>query len=404
MQNHRKRLYESILLEHFAENRQMAFLSGPRQSGKTTVAETLADIYLDWDTDDVRSAVVSGQNAVADRIGLGHAESAGKRPLVVFDEIHKYGRWKTFLKGFFDIWGQKSRILATGSARMDVYKRGGDSLMGRYFPYRMHPFSVAELLDASLPDERRLVRAPRELPAEDWAALLEFGGFPEPFTRRNRRFSTRWNRLRDEQLLHDDVRDLSRVVELGQLSVLAELLRNRSGEQIAYLSLAGEVKADEKTVKSWVGVLKSLYYGFEVRPWFRNVENAIRKTPKWFLRDWSRVADPGKRFETMVACHLLKAVEGWTDLGYGEFALHYLRNKQKREVDFLVSRDSEPWFLVEAKTSDEAPTQALRDYQGIVGAEHAFQIVRNAPFVPFDCFAEHEPVSVPAMTFLSQLL
>ena len=126
---------------------------------------------------------------------------------------------------------------------MDVYKRGGDSLMGRYFPYRMHPFSVAELLDASLPDERQLVRAPRELPAEDWAALLEFGGFPEPFTRRNRRFSTRWNRLRDEQLLHDDVRDLSRVVELGQLSVLAEILRNRSGEQITYLSLAGVLAA-----------------------------------------------------------------------------------------------------------------------------------------------------------------
>ena len=223
-------------------------------------------------------------------------------------------------------------------------------------------------------------------------------------TRRSRRFSTRWNRLRDEQLLRDDVRDLSRVVELGQLSVLAELLRNRSGEQIVYRSLSGEVKADEKTVKSWVGVLKSLYYGFEVRPWFRNVENAIRKTPKWYLRDWARVADPGKRFETMVACHLLKAVEGWTDLGYGEFGLHYLRNKQKSEVDFLVSSDREPWFLVEAKTSDAAPTAALRDYQKAVGARHAFQVVLDAPFADFDCFAERGPVSVPALTLLSQLL
>ena len=164
------------------------------------------------------------------------------------------------------------------------------------------------------------------------------------------------------------------------------------------------MKADEKTVKSWVGVLKSLYYGFEVRPWFRNVENAIRKTPKWFLRDWARVADPGKRFETMVACHLLKAVEGWTDLGYGEFGLHYLRNKQKREVDFLVSRDKEPWFLVEAKISDDSPTDALRDYQKALGAAHAFQVVRDAPFARFDCFAERKPVSVPALTFLSQLL
>ena len=403
METNRVRLYGTILRDHFAENRQMAFLSGPRQSGKTTVAETIGDVYLDWDEDDVRAAVVSGQRTVAERIGLDRAAAAGKRPLVVFDEIHKYGRWKTFLKGFFDVWGKKARILATGSARMDVYKRGGDSLMGRYFPFRMHPFSVAELLDASLPGER-LVRTPRELPAEEWRALLDFGGFPEPFTRRSRRFSTRWNCLRDEQLLRDDVRDLSRVAELGQLSVLAELLRNRSGEQIVYRSLSGEVKADEKTVKSWVGVLKSLYYGFEVRPWFRNVENAIRKTPKWYLRDWARVADPGKRFETLVACHLLKAIEGWTDLGYGEFELHYLRDKQKREVDFLVSRDREPWFLVEAKTSDGSPTAALRNYQKAVGARHAFQVVLDAPFAAFDCFAERTPVSVPALTFLSQLL
>lgn len=403
MENNRTRLYETILREHFTENRQMAFLSGPRQSGKTTVAEMMGDVYLDWDDDNVRAAVVAGQQAVADRAGLGLAAMAGRMPLVVFDEIHKYSRWKTFLKGFFDVWGKKAHVLATGSAQMDVYKRGGDSLMGRYFPFRMHPFSVAELLDASLPGER-LVRLPRELPADEWSALLEFGGFPEPFVRRNRRFSSRWNRLRDEQLLRDDVRDLSHVSELGQLAVLAELLRHRSGEQIAYRALSCDVKADEKTVKNWVGILKSLYFGFEIRPWFRNVENSLRKTPKWFLRDWARVPDPGKRFETMVACHLLKAVEGWTDLGYGEFELHYLRNKQKQEVDFLVSRDGVPWFLVEAKTSDDAPTAALRDYQRAIGAKHAFQVVLNAPFAPFDCFSADDPVAVPALTFLSQLL
>ena len=149
---------------------------------------TIPECPPDWDEDDVRAAVVSGQKAVAERAGLGRAAAAAARPLVVFDEIHKYGRWKTFLKGFFDVWGKKCRIRATGSARMDVYKRGGDSLMGRYFPYRMHPFSVAELLDVSLPGDR-LVRPPRMLPPGDWAALLEFGGFPEPLSRRRRRSS-----------------------------------------------------------------------------------------------------------------------------------------------------------------------------------------------------------------------
>ncbi len=233
--------------------------------------------------------------------------SSGKR-VVVFDEVHKYPRWKGFLKGFFDVYGKGMKIIATGSAKMNVYKRGGDSMMGRYFPYRMHPFSVAELLDASLPDET-LVRRPRPIEDVDWSALVEFGGFPEPFTRRNRRFSVRWAALRMEQLMLEDIRTLTQVQELEQIRILAEILANRSGEQIVYDSLARDISVDPKTAKKWTGVLKYLYYGFEVRPWFSNVENSIRKMPKWYLRDWSRIEDVGKRCETMAACHLLKAVD-----------------------------------------------------------------------------------------------
>ena len=207
-----------------------------------------------------------------------------------------------------------------------------------------------------------------------------------------------------EQLMLEDVRTLTQVQELEQICVMAELLANRSGEQIVYDSLARDVAIDPKTAKKWAGILKYLYYGFEIRPWFRNVENSLRKTPKWYLRDWSRIDDAGKRYETMAACHLLKAVDAWTDLGYGRFELYYLRNKQKREVDFLVSRDGQPWFIVEVKVSDTHLSPNLDYYQRATGARHAFQVVFEESFVAADCFTRFTPVVVPARTFFSQLI
>lgn len=396
----KKRVYESILEEHLRENRQMAFLAGPRQVGKTTLGKGVAGAYFGWDNQDTREAVLGGPGRVAAQAGLGAARA--EPPVVAFDEIHRYSRWKTFLKGFFDEYEGRCKVVVTGSARLDVYRRGGDSLMGRYFPYRVHPFSVGELARQEVP--REPVRASAPIPDEDWEALQEHGGFPEPFLRRNAAFSRRWRRLRAAQLVREDVRDLTRTAELDQVEMLARLLARRSGGQLVYASLAGEVRAAENTVKAWVATLKALYYGFTVKPWHRNVENSLRKTPKWYLRDWSGIEDPGARNETMVACHLLKAVEGWTDLGFGEFELFYVRDKQKREVDFLVARDGAPWFLAEAKTSDAAPTKALSHFQRATGAEHAFQVVAELPWEPVDCFRWRTPVAVPARTFLSQLL
>lgn len=396
-----KRLYDSIVEFHLKSYRQMAFLSGPRQSGKTTIAKAHAQAYLNWDDDRVRLAILAGQQKVAAQCALDVVRT---QPLVAaFDEIHKYKRWKQFLKGFFDDYEDRVRVLATGSARMDVYRRGGDSMMGRYFPYRVHPLTVAELLDVSLPSES-LWRTPKPLGDDDWQALWTYGGFPEPFLKRNRPFSRRWNALRREQLLSEDIRDLSQVVQMDQMSALMEILSNRSGEQIVYSSLGSEVRIDEKTVKSWIGILKHLFYGFEVRPYFKNIENSIRKTPKWYLRDWALVPDEGKRFETLMACHLLKAVECWTDLGLGDFELCYLRDKQKREVDFVVTRDQKPWLLVEAKKGQERLTPALSHFQRVTGASYAFQVVCDEPFVEADAFAHTEPIAVSARTFLSQLV
>lgn len=394
------RVYTEMLKEHLSDNRQMAFVSGPRQVGKTTVCLGLAAVCLNWDDQDARALILRGSAAVAAFAGLQKL-SAGKR-IVAFDEIHRYARWKTFLKGFFDVYGGTAGIVVTGSSRLDVFKRGGDSLMGRYFLYRMHPLSVAELISHAVCKD--VISQPRPLPEKEWEALWAYGGFPEPFVRRDARFSRRWQNLRQSQLLREDVRELTRIQEIDQLVALASLLASRSGQQVVYASLAKEVRVSENTARAWIGALSALHHGFLVKPWHRSVAAAIRKEPKWFLRDWSQIGDSGQRAETFVGCHLLKAVEGWTDLGLGQFELFYIRDKQKREVDFLVARDQKPWFLVEVKQSDTALSPVLGHMQRQIGAKHAFQVVINEPFVNTSCFDHKAPIVVPARTLLSQLL
>jgi hypothetical protein len=396
----RSRVYTSALKRHLAVERPMVFVGGPRQVGKTTTCRDLGTIYLNWDNEDHREVIVAGAGAVARHADLDRL--TGQPPVIVFDELHKYRRWRQFLKGFFDTYESRTRIIVTGSSRLDQYRRGGDSLMGRYFPLRMHPFSVAEVADPELPAGP--VRPPLPVAEADWRALWEHGGFPEPFTRRTATFTTRWRGLRRTQLLREDIRDLTRIQELDQLGILERLLAERSGEPLVYSSLAKAVRVSENTVRSWIATLCSLHHGFVVRPWYQSITRALRKEPRWYLRDWSGLAEPGKRFETLCACHFLKAVEGWSDLGLGAFELRYIRDSEGREVDFVVVRDGKPWFLVEAKLSDDSPSPALKHFQSATGAAHAFQIVAELPYVPVDAFTRQDPVAVPARTLLSQLL
>ena len=396
----RPRLYDALLEQHFAANRQMAFVSGPRQVGKTTTCRLEGTDYLNWDNADDRRVVVSGPAAVAERLGLERLRA--ELPVVVFDELHKHVKWKSFLKGFFDVYGERVRVIVTGSSRLDVFRRGGDSLMGRYFLYRMHPFSIGECLRADTPTAP--LHAPAPLANTEWDSLWEHGGFPEPFLRRDRRFTTRWRALRHDQLMKEDVREIAQVQDLGALEHLSLLLAERSGGQLILSNLATEARISVDTTRRWVDLLERLHFGFQVRPWFAYVSKALRKEPKWFLRDWSGVDDPGARAETFVACHLLKAVEGWTDMGFGRFELRYVRDKLKREVDFVVVRDRKPWWLVEVKTNDTALSPALRHFQARTRAAHAFQAVMDLPYVDADCFAGAEPIVVPARTLLSQLL
>jgi predicted AAA+ superfamily ATPase len=316
--------------------------------------------------------------------------------------LHKYTKWKALLKGFFDTYGDRVRLMVTGSSRIEIFRRGSDSLMGRYLLYRMHPLSVGESLRTDVPSME--LQPPAEIASADWDALWEHGGFPEPFFRRDSRFTRRWRSLRQEQLSREDLREVAHVTDLGAMETLMQLLTKRSAQQLVYSSLAREIQVSVDMVKRWIDLLTRLHYGFMVRPWFKNVAKALRKEPKWFQRDWSGLVDDGARAETFVACHLLKAVEGWTDVGYGDFELRYLRDKQKREMDFLVVRDRKPWFLVEVKLTEKSLSPSLAYFQAQTSALHAFQVVMNLAYQPVDCFTVHRPVVVPARTFLSQLL
>lgn len=398
-----KRIYDTLLLEHLKENRQMAFLTGPRQVGKTTTACTSAGSprYFNWDRQSDRLTILRGADAVGDSLGLDTLNATP--PVAVFDEIHKYAKWKPFLKGFFDAFSNRCRVIVTGSSRLNIYKRGSDSLMGRYFIYRMHPLSVAELLSADISEKE--IRDPVKSDPAAFETLLTFGGFPEPYLKNARRFYNRWRNLRTEQLFREDLRDITRIQEIGQVQALAEHLRHQAGQLINLSTLANRVNASVDTIRRWLVTLESLYYCFTIRPWFRNVAKSLRKQPKVYCWDWSILDDIGARRENLVASHLLKAVHWWTDIGLGQYDLCYMRDKAKREVDFLVVRNQRPWFLVEVKSSGKRElSPALAYFQRQTGAEHAFQIAFDLDFVAADCFVGAQPKRVPATTLLSQLV
>jgi predicted AAA+ superfamily ATPase len=321
----------------------------------------------------------------------------------VLDELHKRPAWKDWLKGLFDAWERQVHIVVSGSARLGIFRSGGDSLVGRYFPYRMHQLSLAELLQPA--PRTAAIGPPLADRLDELHALVRWGGFPEPLERASTRFWNRWRRARTMQLLRDDLRDLTRVHDVAQVQLLAEAVRRTVGTTTSYTWFARQVSASVDSARRWLEVLGALYHVFPVHPWYHNVPRSLRKEPKWYLWDWSHVPGSGPAAENLVACALLKAVHFWTDHGLGDYRLWFIRDKQKREVDFLVSRDGEPWFLVEVKTSGGASlSPALGIFQRVTGASHAFQVAMDLEPVSRDCFAETRPVIVPAATFLSQLV
>jgi uncharacterized protein len=377
----RARYVEDLLSELCFAHHKIGFVSGPRQCGKTTMAKRLLrerqhGAYFNWDQLEFRRAWAKAPQSI-----LEGATGPGT-PLIVLDEIHKARQWKRTLKGIYDTVDRPVDFLVTGSARLSVYRRGSDSLLGRYRAFRLHPFSVGEL-------SGHAPRAPedawqalfagagrRSRAAEDVLdALMEFGPFPEPVLARDTRRVRLWRRERVDAVVREDLRDLSRILELDRVQMLAALLPERASSLLSVQSLREDLEVGHETVRRWLSALAELYYLHEVKPHTSRVRRSLRKEGKLYLWDWGEVPDRARRFENLVAGHLLKACHAWTDGGWGEFDLRYVRNRDGREIDFLLTRDGAPWLPVEAKIAERRPSPSFRTFVPSLRLDHAVQIV-----------------------------
>ena len=326
-----KRYLEDVIAEDLEE--KMVFLGGPRQVGKTTLALNLLQggsekhpAYLSWD-------VIASQKA------LLQGALPGDESLVILDEIHKYKGWRNLVKGLYDSTKSSRRFLITGSARLDHYRRGGDSLQGRYHYHRLHPLSLYET---------------NEIPTlSDVDHLLRFGGFPEPFLKGNTRHWKRWQRERQSRVIQDDLINLEYVKEVSQLDLLAHSLPDRVGSPLSVNNLRQDLSVAFETADRWITILENLYLCFRIHPHGLPRLRAVRKERKLYMWDWSLCENPAARFENMVASHLLKHCHAREDVGGDRVQLRFVRDAHGRELDFVVVENERPAFAVECKSGEQ---------------------------------------------------
>lgn len=333
---------------------KMVFIGGPRQVGKTTLALSFlsepnakSPAYFNWDD-------------ISDRPKLLRGEFPPSEKIIILDEIHKFARWRNLVKGFFDKNKGELSFLITGSARLDYYSKGGDSLQGRYHYYRLHPFSLGELDAKPTKDNLDL--------------LLTFGGFPEPLFKAEEKFWRRWQRERLHRVIYDDIRDLESVKEISLLELLASELPNRVGSPLSVKNLKELLQVAHETVERWLKIFERMYYCFRIPPYGPPKVRAVRKEQKLYLWDWSLIEEPGPRFENFIASQLLKYCQFIEDTEGYRMELRFLRDTDKREIDFVVLKDRKPMFAVECKTGDKDVSPSIYYFKERVQIPKFYQV------------------------------
>ena len=349
-----RRYLEEFITRDMKE--KIILLSGARQVGKTTLARQLvgSHAYLNYDSSSDRRLILA-------------EEWSRDVDLVIFDELHKLKNWKSWIKGVYDTEGIPPALLVTGSARLDTYRKGGDSLAGRFFPFRLHPLGLKEIC-----------RFLGEEPATALDNILRFGGFPEPYFKKSDTFARRWRRTHTDIVIREDLLDLERVRDIKSIEILIDLLRARVGSLTSYSSLANDLQVSVHTVKHWLQILENLYIIFPVRPYHRDISRSILKTSKYYMYDTGEVqGGDGPRLENTVACALMKEIHLVEDTTGRRGGLFFLRDKEKREVDFLVVMDGRPVLMVAVKDGDDTFSRALFRFHGFLPTAAPVQVVHK---------------------------
>jgi predicted AAA+ superfamily ATPase len=327
-----ERYLKTRICEDLAE--KMVFVGGPRQVGKTMLSLSLLEggneshpAYLNWDDPSSRRMLLAG------------ALPGGQR-LLILDEIHKYKGWRNLVKGLYDTNKSSRRFLITGSARLDHYRRGGDSLQGRYHYYRLHPLSLFEI-------------NPRPQKS-DLEHLLQFGGFPEPFLKAGQRHWKRWQKEHHSRVIKEDLVSLEHVKEVSQLDLLAQILPERVGSPLSVNNLRQDLSVAFETADRWVTILENLYFCFRISPHGLPKLRAAAKEKKLYMWDWSVCPEPAARFENLIASNLLKYCHALEDTTGDAMELRFVRDSHGRELDFVVVRDKKPVFGVECKMGEQS--------------------------------------------------
>ncbi len=322
-----KRYLEEHILRDLED--QMVFLGGARQVGKTTLSLNLLGsndpehpAYHNWDEINIKQRLIKGILPAEENF-------------IILDEIHKYDGWRNLIKGFYDRYKNKKQFLVTGSARLDFYRRGGDSLQGRYFYYRLHPLSLNEI---NLKSNK-----------QDVETLLKFGGFPRPFLKNEETFYKRWQKTRLSRLINEDLIPLEKVKEISKIELLLAILPEKVSSILSINSIREDLAVAFETADKWIHILENLYYCFRISPWGYGTLNTAKKEKKLYLWDWSMITDTGARFENLVASHLLKYCHLQEDTTGDAYSLKFLRDHKKREIDFIVEKNNQPLFGVECK-------------------------------------------------------
>ncbi len=336
---------------------KIILITGPRQSGKTTMSRMLIDDfdYFNFDNPD-------------HRLDLLDRSWDRKKSLIIFDELHKLKNWKAWIKGVYDTEGIPPALIVTGSAKLDTYKKVGDSLAGRFFQFRLHPLDLKELVSSGT-----VVDTGKALDL-----LLQIGGFPEPYLKGNVQFYKRWRRSHLDIILKQDLIDLENVRQITVMETLVQLLRRRVGSPVSYSSLARDLEVSDKTIKRWLTVLENMYVIFRVTPYHRNIKRTLLKSPKFYFYDTGQVlGNEGARLENVTACALLKEIQFREDCFGDALRLHYLRTKDGKEIDFFVTEEGRGQLMLEVKWADDSRNRNFSLFEQYFPGTWKVQLVKE---------------------------